>query len=300
VMGNVLSITCQPLTPYADYFLQFQSTTKNPFISVNGDAQISPDNVSNRILITGPLNSDNPVLDFLQNFYQNNIYNMRDTTTVISSYMQAIAVNFARALYDIRQSKNENYLSFTITDEQHVRGPGPFDVLNEGSAYEITRVGYGVTNSPASTTFVFPDFPYYPVTLQRQFVTENVVPSSNNKDATFNINTLTFNLSNSPVTRVDSIVFTLTTDDPIYTYNIDSYGYQILNSEYDQEYASSYLLLADNQIKINEIILQDPNFSLDQIFSITIQYEYKQLGIVVDPASVDIYTTLQSVREVIP
>src|SRR5208283_3401912 len=199
VMGSVLSITCQPLTPYADYFLQFQSTTKNPFISVNGDAQISPDNVSNRILITGPLNSDNPVLDFLQNFYQNNIYNMRDTTTVISSYMQAIAVNFARALYDIRQSKNENYLSFTITDEQHVRGPGPFDVLNEGSAYEITRVGYGVTNSPASTTFVFPDFPYYPVTLQRQFVTENVVPSSNNKDATFNINTLTFNLSNSPV-----------------------------------------------------------------------------------------------------
>ena len=300
VSGNVLSIICQPLTPYAAYFLQFQSTANNPFISTNGDAKISQDNVSNRMLITGPLNSDNPVLDYLQNFYQNNIYNLQDPTTVVSSYMQAIAVNFARALYDIRQAKNDNYLSFTVTDEVHVRGPGPFDVLNEGGAYDIFRVGYNITNSPVSTSFIYPDFPYYPVTLQRQFAAENIKPSSNNENGTFNVNTLTFNLSNNPVIRVDSIVFTLLNTNPVYTYNIDGYGYQILNSEYDQAYSSSYLLLADNQIKLNEIILQDPNFSLDEIFSITIQYEYKQLGIIVDPTSVDVYTTLQSVREIIP
>jgi len=300
VSGNVLYIICQPLTPYAAYFLQFQSTTNNPFISINGNAKISQDNVSNRILITGPLSADNPVLNYLQNFYQNNIYNIRDSSTVISSYMEAIAVNFSRALYDIRQAKNENYLSFTIIDEAHIRGPGPFDRLNEGSAYDIFRVGYGATNSLVSTSFIFPYFPSYPVTLQRQFATETIMPSSNNENGTFNINTLIFNLSNTPVTRVDSITFTLNTINPNYPYNIDGYGYQILNSKYDQDYASSYLLLADNQIKINEVILQDPNFSLDQIFNITIQYEYKQLGIVVDSTTVNAYTTLQSNREVIP
>src|SRR5271154_340457 len=52
--GNALSITCQPLIPFAAYYLQFQSTTNNPFISTNGDAKISQDGVSNRYLITGP------------------------------------------------------------------------------------------------------------------------------------------------------------------------------------------------------------------------------------------------------
>ena len=62
----------------------------------------------------------------------------------------------------------------------------------------------------------------------------------------------------------------------------------------------SYVLLANNQVKLNEAILQDPNFSLDNIFSITITYEYQGLGIDIDPSSVDVYTTLQSVREVLP
>lgn len=300
VNGNVLSITCQPLTPYAAYFLQFQSVVNFPFISVNGDAQISQDGVSNRILITGPLSSDNPVMDFLQSFYSGNIYNTTDSTTVVSQFLQSIAINFSRALYDIRQLKNENYLSFTIVDELHTRGPGPFDRLVEEGAYDIFRVGYGPTNDPVATSFIFTGVPDYPITLQRQLFTEIIKPSSNNDDGTFNINTLTFNLSNNPLTRVDSITFTLLTANPVYTYDIDKLGYQLLNSEYDQDFASSYLLLANNQVKINEAILSDPLFSLDQIFSINVQYEYKGLGIQVDPSSVDVFTTLQAIREVLP
>lgn len=300
VNGSTLSITCQPLTPYAAYYLQFQSVTGHPFTSVNGDAQISPDGVSNRYLITGPLPSDNPVMDYLQSFYQNNIYRADDPTTVVNQYLQSIAINFARALYDIRQSKNENYLSFTIIDELHQRGPGPFDRLIEEAAYDIFRVGLGPTAAPVPSSIVFTNFPYYPVTLQRQFATEIVQASSNNSDGTFNIDTLTFNLSNNPVTKVDSIVFTQTTLNPTYVYNIPELGYQLLNSTFDQEYASSYLLLANNQVKINEAILQDPKFALDQIFHVTITYEYQGLGIQVDPSSVDVYTTLQSIREVLP
>ena len=69
---------------------------------------------------------------------------------------------------------------------------------------------------PYLASIVFTNFPNYPVTLQRQFATEIVKPSSNNNDGTFNVDTLTFNLSNNPVTKVDSIVFTLTTLNPTY------------------------------------------------------------------------------------
>ncbi len=300
VNGSVLSITCQPLTPYAAYILQFQSTSTNPFTSVNGDAKISEDGVSNRILITGPIGPDNPVNDYLQSFYHNNIYRTDDATTVINKYIQAISVNFARALYDIRQAKNENYLSFTVTDEIHTRGSGPFERLYEEAVYDIFRVGMTPTQTLVNTSFIFSDFPSYPVTLQRQFATEIIKPSSNDTAGTFNVNTLTFNLSNVPVTRVDSIVFTLTTTHPEYDYDIAKLGYQLLDSKYDQDFASTYLLLENNQVKINEAILSDPNFSLDQIFNITIQYEYKGLGIVVDPNSVDVFTTLQASREVLP
>ncbi|HEY5268412.1 MAG TPA: hypothetical protein VII94_04735, partial [Candidatus Saccharimonadales bacterium] len=302
ISGSTLTITCQPLIPYAAYLLQFQNTTNNPFISVNGDAKISQDGVSNVFLITGPIQSDNPVYDYLQSFYSGNIYNTTDYTTVVNSYLQSIAVNFAQALYSIRQLKNENYLSVTIIDELHTRGTGPYDRLYEEATYDVFRVGYGPSGTPVSNTFIFTDFPYFPVTLQKQIVTQIIKPSSNDEIGTFNVDTLTFNLSNNPVTIVNSITFNLTTNNPTYVYDIQTLGYQILDSTYDQAYASSYLLLKNNQIKLNEAILANPNFSLDQIFSITIQYEYKNLGIVIDPNTlfVDVYTTLQSVREVIP
>lgn len=300
ITGSTLSITCQPLTPYAAYYLQFQSVDNYPFISVNGDAKISQDGISNKYLFTGPLPPDNPVMDYLQAYYQNNIYNASDTTTVVNQYLQSISVNFARALYDIRQLENENYLSFTVLDELQERGAGPFDRLNEEGAYDIFRVGFGPTNSPVSSSIVFTNFPDYPVTLQKQSAIEIIKPSSTNADGTFNIDTLTFNLNHRPVTKVNSIVFTLTTAHPVYTYDIEKLGYQLLNSTFDQAFASSYLLLSDNQVKISETVLQDPNFLLDQIFSITIQYEYQGLGIQVDASSISVYTTLQSVREILP
>jgi hypothetical protein len=300
VAGAVLTITCQPLTPYAAYFLQFQSVPGSQFTSLNGDAQISEDGVSNRVIITGPIQPDNPVMDYLQSFYQHNIYQADDPNTVINKYLQAISVNFARALYDIRQLQNENYLSFTVLDELHTRGEGPFERLFQEAAYDVFRVGFVPSQTSVGTTAVFQNFPSYPVTLQRQFATEIIKPSSNDANGTFNINTLTFNLSNKPVTRVDSITFTLTTVNGVFEYNISELGYQILNSRYDQDFASSYLLLADNQVKLNEAILKDPNFSLDQIFNINIQYEYKNLGIQVDPTTVSVYTTLESIREVLP
>lgn len=300
VSGSVLSITCQPLTEFASYFLQFQNTTLNPFTSLHGEAKISQDGVSNKILINGPIDPDNPVRNYLGSFYKDNIYNISDDSTVVGNYINALSTNLARALYDIRQSKNENYLSFTVIDEVQARGAGPFDRLNEEGAYEILRVGRGPTSALVSTTFAFENFPSYPITLQRQQNTETLDSNSIDEPGVFNINSLTLNLNNTPVTKVNSIIFTLSTSSPTYVYDIDTLGYQIQSSRYDQDFGFSYAQLNPSQIRLSDKILSDPNFALDKIFKVDVEYETKDLGRVVDPNTVTVFTNPQTSREVLP
>lgn len=300
IVNDTMSIVCQPLSEFAAYFLTFRSTPQNPFISIHGDARLSEDGVTNQILIIGPLAPDNPVNDFFTSFLKDNVYEDQDDQTVVNKYLQSMSVNLARALYDIRQVKNENYLSFTVIDEQKTRGSGPYDRLNEEGAYEVLRVGRNLTNAGANTTFSFDDFPSYPITLLRQSETETLQASSLDELGKFNINTLTLNLNNHPVTKVNSIIFTFVSANPVYNYDIETLGYQILDSRYDQDFGFTYLQLSDNQIRISDTVLQNPNFDLNNILKIDVIYEVKNLGRVVDPNSVSVYTILTSVREVIP
>jgi hypothetical protein len=299
VSQDTLNIICQPLTPLAAYYVTFQSVQSHIFESVNGDAQISADGVSNRYLINGPLGPDNPVQNYLTSYFNDNIYNLGDSNTVVSKYIQSLSVALARALYDIRQVKNENYLSFTVTDERKIRGAGPFDRLNEEAAYEISRVGLGPSTASAQQTFPFTDFPSYPVTLQKQTALETLHPNSLDLTGDFNINSLTLNLSNAPVTRLTSVVFTFN-DASTFTYSISTLGYQILDSRYDQDFGFTYQQLANNQLRLSDKILSDPTFALDNILKVDVQYEYKNLGIVVDPTSVTVTTVLESIRETLP
>lgn len=300
INGAVLSVVCQPLSELATYFITFQSTPENPFISINGDAKVSEDGVSNKYLLQGPLDPDNPVKLFLTSFLQGNIYNINTDTTIVSQYINSLATTLVRALYDIRQVKNENYLSFTVVDEQQVRGQSAFDRLNEEAAYEVVRVGLTQTGANANTTLTNSDFPDYPITLQGVTELETLKPGSSDTAGFFNINNLTLNLSNVPVTRVDSIVFTLQTVNPDYTYNIVTLGYQLLDSKYDQDYASNYLLLTDSQVRLNEAILQDPNFDITKILKVDVQYQSKDLGKIIDASTLSVYTTLPATREVLP
>src|ERR1035437_3571531 len=300
VSGSILSIVCQPLTPMAEYFVQFQSTPQCPFISLHNTAKISEDGISNRFLISGPVDSENPVKTFLNSFLKDNIYNTEDESTVVSKYVNLLTTNLSKALYDIGQIKNENYLSFTVLDEQKVRGSGAFDRLNEESAYKMIRVGRGPSSSNATKVFSLDVFPSYPVTLQKQTVSETLQVSSIDTPGAFNINNLTITLNNYPITKVTSIIFTFISANPVYTYDIESLGYQINNSRYDQDFAFSYIQLENNQIKISDKVLEDPNFIINNIFKIDIQYEYKDLGRIIDTNSISIYTVLNSTREVIP
>ena len=93
INGAVLSLVCQPLTPYSPYYLVFQSTPTYPFVSLNGDAKLLEDGVANKYLIIGPLSSDNIFQSYLTGFLRDNIYNTDDTNTVINKYLQSLSIN---------------------------------------------------------------------------------------------------------------------------------------------------------------------------------------------------------------
>ena len=73
VVGAILTVSCLPMIPFAAYFIKFVSTPTNPFESLNGDAKILQDGVSNQFLITGPIDPDNPVKDYFVKFFKRHI-----------------------------------------------------------------------------------------------------------------------------------------------------------------------------------------------------------------------------------
>lgn len=300
VFRDLLTVTCQPLTLLASYSIILKSTPSYPFQSVNGDAKVSEDGVSNKYVIEGPMDESNPVRNYFESYFYDNLYDLEDSTTVVSKYIKGLSINLARALYDIRQVKNENYLSFTVVDEKKIRGTGPFDRLNEEGAYEILRVGRTSTGTNASQTFIFDEFPKQPVTLQRASISERFLVDSVDNDNIFNINTFILNGSKGPITKVKSIVFTLNTANPIYVYDLDKYGYQLLDSRYAELNASSYQLMNAKQIKINEEILQDSLFDISNILRVDVDYEYKNIGISINAESINISTVLPSGLETLP
>lgn len=297
VVGNQLQITTQPLTPLAAYFIIFQSVPGISFQSLNGTAFLPNDNVSNRQLITGPVGDDNPIKNYLTSFLQNNVYTL-DQTSNVSKYIDSLSTVLAQALYDIRQVKNENYLSYTIVDEQHQRGSGAFDRMNEEAAYEVVRVGKTPTGATQTALTQIPSFPTYPISLLATPNTENLIPASQDGSGIFNVETLTLDLSKQYIIILTSVTFVY--GNSSYTYNIDGYGYRILNSEYDPDYASTYLQLANNQIQLSSAILSDPNFSVEGMLYVQVSYQFKDTGRSIDPTTVSIDTVLTSPREVVP
>lgn len=289
---NIATLNILPITQMASYKLVLKSTDIHPFISKEGIAQIIEDGISNVYSFIGPNDEDNPILNGLKNFFNGNVYDLENKDTLVAKYIDSLSTNISRALYDIKQVKNENYISFSVIDEEKTRGKSGFDRLNEEGAYEIIRVGRGPTTTNITSKLTFDSFPTYPVTLQYLEGTESFTVDSVDAEGVFNINSFTFTFENKFVTKVTDITFTLLTVNPVYKYDISKYGYQILDSRYDQNYASTYYQLLDNQIRLNQDINLDPNFDSNAIFKIDVKYEYKNTGRIVDESTIECYNTL--------
>lgn len=298
IVNDIIEIKCNPLVPFAVYNIIFISTSLSSFKSLNNDAILLQDNISNKRLIIGPVDTDNEVKRNINNFLIDNVYNLEENS-IISRNIDILSSILSKCLYDIKQAKNENYLSFTVSDEEKIRGGGPFDRLNQESSYQILRLGKTKTNSPTNKIFSYDNFPEDPITLLKTINQENLTTSSSDISGTFNINSFILNLSKKYVYKLNSIIFTYNDGRLPYNYNIEKYGYQINDSKYDSSFAFTYLLLENNQIKINDNILSDSDFSLKNIFQIEIGYEYKDNGRIINSETVEVYRTISINREVV-
>jgi len=297
IKDNLLFVKCQPLTPFITYYVKALKTISYPFISKDNKAILLQDNVGNRFDILGPIEKENIFKQLINQSLEDGVYSLEDNT-VTSTIINSISKNLDVALDAIKNVKNENYISYTVTDELKTRGSGPFDKLNEGSAYEIIRVAPRPTNTFSTDTYIFDSSKYKLVSLQETYKTEILTPNSIDSSGFFNILNFNLNLSKQNIIKVKSIVFTLSTINPIYNYNIEKYGYQILDSKYDSDFASTYFTLESNQIKLNEEILKDENFDIAQIVKVDVEYYYKNIGKII--SNVDIFSRKNVVREVLP
>jgi hypothetical protein len=298
IQNNTLILTTHPLTPTTSYTLYAVSGTL-PFVSINGDRLIE-DGINNAFSFVAPIQIDNLIKNSLLNYFRGNIYQADDNTSLISKYVDGISLAFSKALYDVRQLKNENYLSVPVMDEIITRGDGPFDHLPQEACYEVLRVAKTKTGSKSPSKIVYSEFPASIVTLQQAQFSETLTPSSSNAPGTFQINDLILNLTKFPVTKITSLIFNFATINPVFVYDLTSYGYQQLNSSYDQENSSNYLLLKNNQAKVSQEVLKTPLFSLKDLINVVVEYQYKDLGIFVDENSVSVTSTLFSSRKVLP
>ena len=294
VRGNILVINVLPLTPYVKYNVIFSSTPDVRFNDQQGVAFLLEDGRSNVIEVLGAENPTNMIRDNLALNLKDNIYNL-DRGTLVRTVLNLISDNMMQVLHDIRQTKNENFLSFTIMDERKIRGYGPWDRLDEEGAYEIIRVGLEPEDATLSGSLSYSSFPSEIITLQSDSAEETLVAGSSGADGTFD--RLVLSLGNDPVIKVLSVTINYQEGNSL-EYSIWSYGYQINNPRYDTQFASTLLTLEENQVKLNE-----DAFTTQRIpaagDSVTISYEYKSLGRNIQTNSVTVTQVLDATRETV-
>lgn len=293
ILGKILNIYTQPLTPYAKYNFKFVSTNSVRFKSQSGTSFLLEDDRNNIVEIVGPEDPANPVRQYLIEQQKDNIYNIERGTIVYSS-IDADALRLSKALYDVKQLKNENYLSFTVENEPKTRGNGPWDRLNEECAYEVIKVSKNPTNTFQTGLKEYSLFPESIISLQSIKVTNEQL-SAGTAPGTFN--GLILNLENSPVIKLNSVIIAYGNGDTV-EYDIERYGYQLKNSSYDSDFASDYLLLEDNQVKLSDLFLEENNLTADDV--IICSYDYKNLGRNISADSVSVTQILDSTREICP
>lgn len=298
IKNQYLRITCQPLVPSAAYNVIFQSTDSVRFKSKNGVAFLLEDRINNSKLIFGPIDPENEVKKSLSQYLQDNIYNLGDP--LINDILNSQATEIARASYDIQQLKNDNYLSLVVENEKKTRSAGPWDRLNEEGAYEIIRVSTSLDGKKISDFKSFDSFPSYPVSLQASSIDNELLISGGLTDSGGTFEGLILSVKYSQVIKVSRILIVYGNGNS-FNYDPAQYGYQLKTDRYDPDLASVYQTLELNQIRLSGAVLEDSDFAIPRPGDlIYIDYEYKNLGKLIDPDSVEVSQVLEIIREVTP
>lgn len=294
IIKDVLILTIRPLTPLASYFVEFKSTETHKFKSKNGDAFLFEDGKTNVPQIFGPEDPENSIRDNLLGYLDGSVYNL-DDGTIVRDIINSQANDLSRALHDIGQAKNDNYLEVLIEDEVKTRGFGPYDRLSEEGAFEVLRVGKNKTNTSLSGSYSFDSFPTDPITLLRNDIFDEKLSIGTGLSS---FNGLLLTVKNNPTTILNKVLIVYQ-DGYEAEYDIQTFGYQIKDSRYDTGFASTLNTLEDNQFQLNQSVLET-DFVLPKAGDfIYVDYEYKYLGKFIDENSITVSQVLNATREIV-
>lgn len=298
VSDDILIIDTLPQTPFSKYKVIFQSTDAVRFRSADENDFLIEDGRSNIKKVLGAENDYNPTRSAFVNYLgeANSVYDL-SRETLVRFILNQISDTINKARADIRQAKTANYLEVFIKDERKTRRFGPWDRLNQEGAFEVTRVGLTPTNENINGVISFNSFPSDPITLQRDVIGSETLTLGFGSGT---YNDLVLTLNRYPVTKLRSVRFEYENGD-FYEYDIQSFGYQIQDPKYDQEFARRFITLESNQIKLSDELKEDETVELPSgTDTIIVSYEYKSLGRIIDQTSVEVVETINVVRDSAP
>lgn len=316
VENDVVTVNYRPLFPNKQYTFTFLSTDAQSFQTVNGESIIE-NGTRNVLLLTSPGDVQNDIRDEMLNVLP--IVYENEEPSIIRNLLSSVSDGFQEALDAVRTTASANYLSVTVTDEEILRDDGPTDKLSNGGVYEILRVGASSDASTLSgsisfnesrfnqakitpTTIVNPiigSLTADPISLQAIQVLNEVVSDDTNAPNFFD--GLTIKVTQRPVAQLISV--DLLRDGNLIPYDINSFGYALKDNRYDTTSGSINVNLSDQEIELSSasitglpggFVLPRPGDTL------RVSYVYKRLGRDISPTTVELSTTREQVREVVP
>jgi len=290
IFYDVLKLNTQPLKPFKKYKISLKND--GTFISQNGSYLVDQD-----FTFYGPIEDGNVFFENFKNTLSQTTYDLENTSGILNKIFSGYSNQISKLYNKIRSVKNENYLTFNVIDEEKVRGKGPFDRLSEENAYQILRVSPHKTNTNISSTIQLTgDSDVF--CLSATDITESLQIETSDFNGSINIQTLNVNTSFDFVTKLKSITFTYLSGNT-FIYDPNKYGYGLLDNKYDKNNGKSNKSLQSNQIKLNQSAIDD-GLSFVGIAFISISYQYNDLKKNIDVDNIKVFSTKQSVREVLP
>lgn len=292
ISSGQLTIKTQPMVGSALYKLTLLSTSIQKFQDAKSQAFLIEDGFANVIYYTGK-QEDNPIRDQIFNGLPD-IYDTGDT--LISDIIDSFASEILIAKQAVGEVKSSSYVSIGVTDEEIIRGNGPFDRFYNEGVYQITRVGSTLTGANLTNTIKYNKFPSDPISLQQVLVTSEEVSNMSNISNKFVGTKIT--VSKGPIIEVDSII--LTRNSIEYIYNIETYRYGISESKYDSLNAYKLINLATNEIQLNDegVGGSFPFPQGNDIIKVT--YKYKNTGRIIEENTIEVFEITDVFREIIP
>ena len=289
ILDNILIINTSPLTPKVKYVVTFKSSDSQKFVSSDGKQFLIEDSKTNKATIISISEPDDSVKAALKNYLKDNIYDLSNDT-LVENIIDSQSVVLSKALNDIRQVKNDNFLEIPVIDEKKIRSAGAYDRLNQEGAFIVDRVSTTLTGFSKSRKINFESFPYDQISLQQL--------SSVSEEIDINqFNDFVINVAKGPVIKLTSLQF-IYSNGNVFNYNPSIYGYQLLENAYDKDRCSVLYTLSDKQIKISDKLLEDGIILPKANDRIIITYDYKYLGRNIDDESVIVSEVIDIIREV--